>query len=161
MIIVSDTSPISNLLKINQLRLLEEIYQSVIIPEAVYRELKMSNEFDISTVLIPGWIQIRQITDHNLYQSLISNLDPGEAEAIVLAKELNAGVLLIDERKGRKKAIALGLHVTGVAGILLIAKGVGLVPAIMPLLDELEHKAGFWMGIEFRNYILELANELP
>lgn len=161
MIIVSDTSPISNLLKINQVFLLKEIYQSVIIPEAVFLELKGSKHFDITQILAPNWAEVRQISNHNLYQSLFDELDPGEAEAIVLASELNADVLLMDERRGRKKAISLGLQVTGVAGVLLTAKGVGLIPEVKPLLDDLESKAGFWMGAALRNYILELANELP
>lgn len=161
MIIVSDTSPISNLLKINQIFLLKEIYQSVVIPEAVFQELKTSRDFDITQILTPNWAEVRQISNNTLYQSLLEELDPGEAEAIVLASELNADVLLMDERRGRQTAISLGLKVTGVAGVLLTAKGVGLIPEVKPLLDDLESKAGFWMGAAFRNYVLELANELP
>jgi uncharacterized protein len=95
-----------------------------------------------------------------LYQSLIHELDPGEAEAIALAIELNSDVLLMDERAGRQKALEMGLKVTGVIGVLLTAKGLGLVTAVRPLLDELESNAGFWMSKDFRNYVLELAGEV-
>lgn len=65
----------------------------------------------------------------------------------------------MDERKGRQKAVALGLKVTGVAGVLLIAKGIDLIAEIKPLLEELEQKAGFWVGTAFKNYVLGLVNE--
>lgn len=160
MIIVSDTSPISNLLKIGQLDLLREIYQSIIIPTAVFRELQAAQHFDAEYFRTCDWIEIRAIQDMRLFQSLAAELDAGEAEAIALAKELRADVLLMDEQKGRRKAVSLGLKVTGIAGVLLTAKGVGLLPEIEPVLNDLKQKAGFWLSNELRNYILKLGGEM-
>ena len=116
MIIVSDTSPITSLAAINRLNLLQQLYGSIIIPEAVYRELT-----EVSTpvpgtreVLSADWIQMRSVVNRSLVDNLKAlPLDEGESEAIVLAKELNAEILLIDERRGRAEASRQGLRITG------------------------------------------------
>jgi uncharacterized protein len=92
LIIISDTSPINNLAAINQLHLLQQIYGTVIIPEAVYRELTdptfpVAGATEVQTL---DWIQTRQITDRTMLELLSTELDPGEAEAIVLALEIGA-----------------------------------------------------------------------
>jgi len=113
MLIVSDTSPISNLLLIGQISLLREIYPAITVPSAVYQELLVSRKFDITSVLTPDWVEIKQVSDRHLLKLLLAELDAGEAEAIALALELEAGVLLIDERKGRQKARILGMPIMG------------------------------------------------
>ncbi len=93
-----------------------------------------------------------------MFQTLQNNLDIGEAEAITLAVELNADRLIVDERRGRKEAIRLGLRVTGILGILLAAKQQGLVSFIQPLLDDLIAN-GFWIREELYAELLQLAGE--
>lgn len=160
MLIVSDTSPISNLLKINKLSLLRKIYQSIVIPEAVYRELIAAKSFDITLQHTPDWVTVKSIKNILLYQKLLTDLDEGEAQAIALALELSADVLLIDERRGRLKALSLGIQVTGVVCIWLTAKDLQLIPAVKPLLEDLEREAGFWLSTKFRSEVLALANEI-
>ena len=99
MIVVSDTSPISALLRIKQLDLLEKLYEKVIIPEAVERELLRGH------CTLPSFVEIRAIKDTAAFKRLCSRLDPGEAEAIVLARELHADFILIDESLGRSVAV--------------------------------------------------------
>jgi hypothetical protein len=77
-------------------------------------------------------------------ERLQAELDPGESAAIALALEIGADLILADERKGRKKAQAMGLSVVGLLGVLSEAKREGLIPACMPLLDALERDARFW-----------------
>ncbi|MBF2017609.1 MAG: DUF3368 domain-containing protein [Rivularia sp. T60_A2020_040] len=160
MIIVSDTSPISNLAAIGQLKLLQQLYGNVVIPKAVYQEILNSGDTDPAVLAIKSvnWIQTLNITNTALFQTLQSNLDIGEAEAITLAVELNADRLIVDERRGRKEAIKLGLRVTGILGILLAARQQGLVLRIQPLLDDLIAN-GFWIREELYAELLQLAGE--
>lgn len=96
MIVVSDTSPINNLAAINQLHLLQQLYGTVLIPEAVYQELT-DPDFPVAgakEVQTFTWIQIRAVEDRTMLKALSSELDPGEAEAIVLALEIKAEQVL-------------------------------------------------------------------
>lgn len=161
MIIVSDTSPINNLAAINQLNLLQQLYSTVIIPAAVYRELTDPN-FPVAgatEVQTLDWIQTRQITNLAMLETLSQDLDPGEAEAIVLALEIGADRVLIDERRGRLIAERLKLNYTGILGILIEAKRRGLILSVKPLLDALINQAGFWVAESVYNRVLQLAGE--
>lgn len=161
MIIVSDTSPINNLAAIGALPLLKSLYGTVVIPEAVYRELTdpdflVAGAAEIETF---EWIQVRSIDESTFLTVLRSELDPGESEAISLALELGAEQILIDERKGRAVARRLQLQYTGILGILLEAKNRGLIDSVKPFLDDLVKEAGFWIAKPLYNETLLLAQE--
>ncbi|MBC7969450.1 MAG: DUF3368 domain-containing protein [Verrucomicrobia bacterium] len=160
MIVVSDTSPISNLAAIGQLSLLQQLYSEVIIPTAVHQELLNSGSEDPAVLAVQtlDWIQVRSVTNAALLQPLQAILDPGEAEAIALAIELNANRVLMDERRGRQQAMQAGLKVTGLLGILLAAKQQGLLATIQPLLNALIAN-GFWIRDELYAETLRLAGE--
>ena len=161
MIVVSDTSPINNLAAINQLHLLQQLYGTVLIPEAVYQELTdpdlpVAGAKEVQTFT---WIQIRAVEDRTMLKALSSELDPGEAEAIVLALEMKAEQVLIDERRGRMIAARLNLHYTGILGVLVEAKSQGFISTVEPLLDDLINKAGFWVAEPLYKSVLRLVNE--
>lgn len=160
MIVVSNTSPISNLAAIGQLELLQQLYGNIIIPPAVYQELINSGDTDPATLAVQtvDWIQTQTISDRVMLEILQTNLDPGEAEAITLAVEINADRLIIDERRGRNEAIRLGLQVTGLLGIVLAAKQQGLIPLVQPILDDLRTNS-FWIRDPLYAEILRLAGE--
>ncbi|MBW4650843.1 MAG: DUF3368 domain-containing protein [Kastovskya adunca ATA6-11-RM4] len=162
MIVVSDTSPLNNLAAINQLHLLHQLYRTVLIPEAVYRELTDPN-FPIAgatEVQTIEWIQTRAVSDRTLVEALSNELDIGEAEAIALAVESQAEQVLIDERRGRLVATRLNLRYTGILGILVEAKSQGLIAEVKPLLDALVNDAGFWVAEPLYNSVLQLVNEI-
>ena len=117
MIIVSDTSVITNLYQIGQLDILEELFSEIVIPQGVYEELEKLPEQKMQIDAI-NWITIRKIKDEARYFQLRKTLDRGESESIVLAIELRADALLIDEKKGRKIARESGVEVTGLLGVL-------------------------------------------
>ncbi len=162
MTVVSNTSPLTNLAAIRQLDLLQQLYTQIVIPEAVYNELT-----GVETP-VPGtrevqdldWIQVRPLVNHSFVIALQQEpLDLGEAEAISLARELNADRLLIDERKGRAVASRLGIKLTGVLGILIVAKRRELIPKIKPLIDELIDISRFRVSDELYAWVLQDVGE--
>ena len=100
------------------------------------------------------------MTDPVLFASLQVELDDGEAEAIVLAIELKADFLLLDERKGRAIATRLGLRPIGLLGVLVEAKHKRLITDLRSVLDDLIRKAGFWISQELYEHALKIAGEL-
>jgi predicted nucleic acid-binding protein len=110
MIVVSDTSPLSNLFIIDQLGLLEKLYGRIIVPEAVMNELLVLEErgIDLSPIKNAKWIEVMTIKERGEINKLLADLDIGEAEAIVLAESLHADWLLMDETKGRHIAKSHG-----------------------------------------------------
>lgn len=140
--IVSDTSPVLNLSRIGQLELLRFLYGRVLIPTAVAAELIRSG-VDVFPLT---WLSVADAKDRNRVSQFQRDLDTGEAEAIVLAIECSADLLLMDERRGRRIAAEAGIRVTGLLGILVKAKEAGLISRVKPTLDELIHVARFWIG---------------
>ena len=162
MIVVSDTSALSNLALVNHLWLLEVIYQTVIIPEVVASELAAASNPIISATLKLDWIQTQTLTQSRLADQLQQDrgLDAGEASAIALAIELQADDLLIDERLGRQEAVRLGLSIIGILGVLLVAKQRSLIPQVQPVMDALVEEAGFRISPQLYQRVLTLAQEL-
>lgn len=159
MIVISDTSPISYLFKINQLELLKLLFGSVIIPVAVYDELLQVEEQASWLNNKPDWMIVKSASNHALVETFRKVLDKGESEAIALATELHADALLIDEAKGRFVAKQEGIQVTGVMGILLEAKHQNLITSIKPLLEILIQNH-FRISDTVYTAILKSANEL-
>ena len=163
MIVVADTSPITALLHLNQLRLLNVLYGQVFIPSTVAAELNtlISFGYDVSFLEQQNIYIICKATDIKFTEDLSEHLDAGEAEAIALAKELKAELLLIDEKIGTQYAIAEGISCKGVAGILIEGKNKGLIPALKPLLDDLVINLKFRLSDKIYKLALEKANEHP
>lgn len=133
MIIISDTTPIISLLKAEQLDLLQKLFQEVIIPKAVYNELISNTKFQNEAQIIRecSYIFVEEVIDTksvNIFRR-VTGLDAGESEAIVMADEKKADLLLMDERKGRIVAKQMGLTITGTVGILLQSYDEGLLNA--------------------------------
>ena len=161
MIVVSDTSPITNLAAISQLNLLQQLYGRLIIPTAVYNEMVKVDQLvpgavEVQTLL---WIQTQVVADSQQIVAIQlneENIDRGEAEAIVLALELKADLLLMDERRGRAVATSYGLNVTGLLGVLLQAKRMSLIPAVKPVMDQLIKQVDFELVVN----CMQLSNNL-
>ncbi|QHG18031.1 DUF3368 domain-containing protein [Nostoc sp. ATCC 53789] len=163
MIVISDTSAITNLAAIQHLQLLPQLYTQVTIPEAVYCEL---TDIDLpvpgnSEVQTASWLEVRKVLNREIVERLRDEvrLDPGESEAIALTLELSADLLLIDERRGRAEANRLGLRITGLLGILIEAKHQNLIVAVKPLMDALITTSEFRVSPALYNQILNMVNE--
>ena len=153
MLVVSDTSPITSLLQIGREALLKDLFGTVCVPPAVHDELKRFHE------VLPAFLERREIVDRTPIQELQEQLDLGEAEAIVLAVESHADLLLIDERRGRSEATHRGVRVIGLVGVLLLAKESSLIASVKQCLKELESKAGFYLSESLVQKVLEAAGE--
>jgi len=155
--VVSNTSPILNLAIVDHLDLLHEQMGEVIIPPKVVEELRLDEALPgvavIKRAVADGWLQVQPITDLTLLRALSRDLDAGEAEAIALALQIGADLLLLDERDARRVASSLTLKVTGVIGVLLRAHHEGRISALEPILADLEEIAGFFVGRELRRQI--------
>ncbi|UBF28141.1 DUF3368 domain-containing protein [Kovacikia minuta CCNUW1] len=161
MLVVSNTSPLSNFAVIGKIALLQQIYPKILIPPVVHNELMRLHEIQliITSLVTAGWLEIQIPTNLQLVQTLQQTLDPGESEAIALALELNADRLLIDERLGRTIATQYGINIRGIVGILINAKDQGLIPTLKPLLDQLITQAGFRVGQALYEYSLRAVGE--
>ena len=124
--VVSDTSPLHYLVLCESVEILRSLFGEVLIPPTVFQELQHQRtppQVRAWAQSLPSWIRIQTPTALN--QTL--NVDEGEREAISLACEIHAAVILMDDRKGRSEAIRCGLHVTGTIGLLEAAAARGLV----------------------------------
>lgn len=158
MTVVSNAGPLIALSRIGRLDILFELYSTIVVPNAVFAEVTHDPD-------MPGAAEIRQAQQISVVSvaqpaqvtRLLFWLDQGESEAIVLAQELGA-TLLIDERKARTISAALGIPLTGTVGVLLEAKRSGIVSQIQPLLDNML-LAGVRLSTRLYNNALKLAGE--
>ena len=160
MIIVSDTTPISELAKVDHLDLLPKLFGKVVIPKAVFDELQVGKHPAAKLVQNLSWLEVVTVDNQQLVRELQQSfkLDLGESEAIALAEEISASQLLIDERAARKVAMARKLPLIGTVGILLLAERRGLLDSVKDVLDEMQAQG---MRISDRLYVqvLTLAQE--
>lgn len=136
MIIVSDTSPISYLVLIGRQDILLLLFGEVIIPESVQRELQHAGAPPAVCQWIanhPAWLKVRSSSTPP--DATLSHLDEGEREAIRLAEELKADLLVIDERAGREEALKRNLRIIGTLGILEHAAERGMLDFALSLIQ--------------------------
>ena len=159
--VVSNSSPLVALARIGQLSLLRELYTEIHIPEAVWREVVIEGRGYPGAAMVQqaDWIKRMQVSDLSLVGQLKQNLGSGESEAIVLATEISADLVILDERLARQSALNLALRVIGVLGLLLEAKLRGLLPAVKPILQDLQNLAKFYISPSLLFDVLKRAVE--
>jgi predicted nucleic acid-binding protein len=134
-----NTSPIIALSSIGYLYLLKDLYGDIIIPTAVYEEIgaKADSKAKYEVEASLGWISIVPIKNTIAKALYKSQLHDGEVEVMILGKELDADLIIIDDKNAKKHAKYLGFKMTGTLGVLIAAKEAGLISNLKPLLDEL------------------------
>lgn len=160
--VVADTGPLIALARIGRLDLLRRLYGRVTVPPAVESELAIGSDRPgakaLEGALEAGWIRVDGIPDGSTLQDLFMLLGQGEAEAIVLAEQRQARLLLIDDARGRRIARSRGIPVAGVAGVLLAAKGRQETEAVAPMLRALSD-AGYRLAPLLVEKVLVAAGE--
>jgi predicted nucleic acid-binding protein len=147
MIVVSDTSPLCYLVLIEQINLLEQLYHQVIVPDMVRDELLHPDAPELVRQWIshlPDWVIVR--TSPEQPDISLMKLDPGERAAILLAQNIGADLVLMDERRGRNVAKSRGLKVTGLIGVLDVAAELRLID-LRDVLFKLQ-ETDFWVSPE-------------
>ena len=149
--VVSNSSPLIALERIGQLELLYSLFDDrVVIPSAVAREV-------YANAAQPTWLRVLPITAV-LDPTSSPALGAGEREAIALAIELRASLIILDDLPARRLAASRGLNVIGTVGLLLSAKRLGVIAAIVPLLDALA-AVGFRLSARVRDAAIDAAGE--
>jgi len=157
---VCDTSPLILLSKVRRLDLLAELYEEVTIPASVMDEMraKPGREMEQIRVLLQSpKLQLRRATKRTL-EGLPPGLGRGEREAIAVALETKADLVVLDDQQGRRVAREKGLSVTGTVGILIEAGERGIIPSVRRELDHLI-EAGMWIDEAFYHRILQEFGE--
>ena len=161
MTVVSNTSPIINLAFVGLLDLLPQLYGEITIPQPVWDEIVVHGRGQAGAAELQqaAWVRVSKANNRELMHALRQELDAGEVDAIVLALESRAEILLIDERLGRETAQHLGLHPVGLIGVLVEAKSKLLISAVKPHLDLLRSQAGFRIRESLYRRVLDFTNE--
>ena len=168
MLIVSDTTPILSLLKAGRLELLQMLFGVVAIPRAVYDELTRHPAYrdEADVVAQSDFLEVCELADRRVAAELLKRerLDEGESEAIALAEERHADVLLMDERRGRRAAEKRGIRITGTIGVLLYAYDEGLlsgesVMECVACLREHNIRMGKSLYMAVQNHLRQTTND--
>lgn len=158
MIVVSNTTPIISLSAIGRLDILKKVFGKVIIAEAVFNEIKAKQHYGYSEIEC-NFIEVQAIKGQLYKDFLLTELDSGEAETIILAKEINADFVIIDENLGYKIANNSGLTAIRTLSILLRAKEKGYITEIKPLLDDMIAKGRWYSQAVYKTFLTK-AGEL-
>jgi predicted nucleic acid-binding protein len=137
--VVVNTTPLIALSYLGRLDLLKTLYGEIVIPDAVYRELSVKEDSVCKRFVDESldWICIKKIKNEMAKAMYKTQLHEGEVEVMILAQEINADVVVIDDANAKKHAKYLGLPVTGTLGVLIKAKREGYLSEIKPLLQQL------------------------
>lgn len=157
--VIVNSTPLIALAKVDRLNLLREMYHAVIIPEAVYREVTEKNDIAAQRIKAAmDWIGVRKVnpdTDRRMYRA---KLHDGEVEVMLLAQEMGADLAVIDDLAARRTAEYLKLPLTGTLGILIKAKTLGLLDAVMPVIAQMEQHE-IYFSAPLKAFIQKISGE--
>lgn len=148
-IIISDTSCLILLYKIDELSLLNHFGMLVVITPTIQKEFGKE---------LPEWIRVKAPKDNHYQKILQMDLDEGESSAIALSLEFENSILIIDDLKARKIAEMLNLKFSGTFGLILKAKQLGFLKSVKPILVKIK-STNFRFSEELYNLILEESGE--
>lgn len=157
--VIVNSTPLIALAKSGRLDLLRHLYGRIVIPEAVYREVTEKNDVvsqEVSQAL--EWIQIVRVdpnVDRRMYRA---KLHEGEVEVMLLAQDMGADLVIIDDDAARKTAEYLELPLTGTLGLLIKAKERGFLEAVMPVVSAMEQHGIYFSG-QLKQIVRKLSGE--
>lgn len=158
--VVVNTTPLIALSHVGQLDILKKLYGKVTIPEAVYNELSVKAESVCKKAVDSSldWIRVDKIKNQMAKTMYKTQLHDGEVEVMILAKEVAADVVIIDDANAKKHAKYLGLPVTGTLGVLIKAKQKGYINELRPILQRMV-ESGIYLSQSLIELCLKQAGE--
>ena len=154
--VLANTTPLIALANNDRLDLLNKLYGTIIVPQAVMDEIVL--EPARQRVRNASWIKVELIQDHSQKDIFRARLHAGEVEVMILAREQKADLVIMDDDAAKKTAKFLGLKVTGTLGVLLKAKREGYLDKVEPVINELIHD-GLFVSDTVKRYVLKEAGE--
>lgn len=163
MIVVSNASPLINVCKLRLFHHLPALYEILTIPEAVFNEVVEKGAgrpgaIEVVNGIKSGFILKKQVNNTLAVLALSEFFGSGESEAIILAAEISADAVILDDNKARVVAASMNIHVTGTIGILLDLKRADIIPKIKPYLNK-AIRFGFRISPVLYSKILQKAKE--
>lgn len=158
--VIVNTTPLIALCHVGQLDLLKKMYGKILIPQAVYNELSEKKESickkQVDNSL--GWIHVENIENQMAKSMFKTQLYDGEVEVMILAKEKNADIVIIDDANAKKYAKYLKLPVTGTLGVLISAKRQGYICELKSVIQEMINK-NIYISEKFMELCLRQVDE--
>jgi uncharacterized protein len=154
--VISNATPIISLCSIYQVELLKKLFGKIMVPKAVYQEIKRKKRFGYKEI-DTDFFEVREISGKIYLGFLTNELDQGEAESILLAKELQADILIIDERMGYRIAQSQGIFVIGTLTILAMAKTDGHIESVKPFMDTLIANGRWYSQRVYDSFLREMG----
>ncbi|KKC28489.1 DUF3368 domain-containing protein [Caldanaerobacter subterraneus] len=151
--VVANSTPLIILSNIDKIEILKKLYGTIYIPSGVFEEVNFTGNFKSY-----DFIKVANIKNKEAKQFSPVSLHKGEIEVMILAKEINADLCIIDDYLARKHAKNLGLTVTGTLGVLIKAKEKKILKEVKPLLDKMLEK-NFYIDRKLYSEVLEICGE--
>jgi predicted nucleic acid-binding protein len=158
--VIVNTSPLFYLHQIDRLNLLPALYSQVTVPTAVQRELQAGQAQGLSIPLLEQMDWVTIASANAAFLPNVTDLGEGEAEVIALGIENPGSRLILDDALGRSIARLYQLTCAGTLGVLVGAKQLGHIPAVLPVIQALQQQ-GMWVTQSVIATILRLAGEQP
>jgi uncharacterized protein len=157
---VVDTSPLIFLAKLDRLDLLRKGADEILAPPAVIEEIRTHPDYASQLIgdAVSAWLTVRQVEDRGTLEVLLGDLGPGEAEAIVLSRQVGADRVVMDDLDGRRFARRLGVTAVGTLGLLLAARLRGELPSLRAEIEKLR-SGGFRVSETLVEAVLRNAGE--
>lgn len=157
--VISNTSPLQSLHSIRHVPLLEKLYGSIVVPQAVIDEFHVGKQlgYDVPDCLSYSWMRVERVAIPAVLK-LMTNLGSGEAEALALALAVPTDLVILDDAFARQVADSQGIRCTGTLGVLIQAKQQGHIASVMPLVETMQH-AGFHMSATLKATVQRIVGE--
>ncbi|MBQ9361510.1 MAG: DUF3368 domain-containing protein [Lachnospiraceae bacterium] len=157
-LVIVNSTPLIALASIGELDILKSVYGQITIPVAVFNEVTVKNGKVADAIKSADWISVKEVQDSESKKMYKAKLHAGEVEVMILAQEMDADVVIIDDNAAKKTAEYLGLNAVGTMAVLLKAKEIGSITEVSSFIGKIVAD-GFFISSEVIKIVKDLAGE--